>query len=67
VPIDWKQVATAPIKQISRRGDATALSSYLPLVALGDLSNSGGNEVAHPALLKAFQTAQLATQVSATF
>ncbi|GMI28355.1 hypothetical protein TeGR_g14171 [Tetraparma gracilis] len=62
VPIDWGKVARAPLDSISRRGDAQALATYLPVVALGDLTNSGGAEVAHPALLKAFQASQLCTQ-----
>jgi len=62
VPIDWKKIAVAPLQQIARRGDAAALSPYLPTVALGDLSGSGGPDVAHPALLKAFQASQLCVQ-----
>lgn len=62
VPIDWPSVGAAPLATIERRGDAAALAQFLPLIALGDLSRSGGPDVAHPALTKTFGVAQLATQ-----
>lgn len=64
VPIDWKKILSSEIEAIERRGDVERLAKFLPTVALGDVEKSvgGSDAVAHPALIKAFKQAQLASQ-----